>query len=81
MDLLELHGALVPERRVPPQRVVEGFDVLEDGEPRRVAALEGAALHEFGLERRQAEETGQDPASKGGLTATAGPLGTLSLPF
>jgi hypothetical protein len=37
---------------VPPQRVVEGFDAAEDGEPRLVASGERPSLDELVLDRR-----------------------------
>jgi len=48
----------VAERRVPPVRVAVALDVVEDRDPRLVAALEPVTVHAFLLDRHHPAGTG-----------------------
>jgi len=53
VKLLEVHGRLVAESRVPPPRVGPALDVPEDGHPCFALGLEPIPVQELTFERRE----------------------------
>ena len=48
--VLIVHRGLIAESAVEPHAVVEGFDIVEDGQPGLAPGGEAVAGDEFGLE-------------------------------